>query len=90
MCLDHQPTRDANGKPLPAVTGKHYNHAQCKNMETKRKVCWIAGPPSCAGSSARRNPTIWNSVSRREGCRRSRDATDVTNREAAICWDGAA
>jgi len=37
-CLDHQPTRDANGKPLPAVTFKHYNHAQCKNMEAKRKV----------------------------------------------------
>ena len=36
--LDHQPTKDANGKPLPAVTGKHYNHAQRKNMEAKRKV----------------------------------------------------
>jgi hypothetical protein len=52
-CLDDQPTRDANGKPLPAVTGKHYNFAQRKNMEAKRKVPdrW---PPSCAGSSARR------------------------------------
>ena len=59
-CLDHQPTRDANGKPLPAVTGKHYNYAQRKNMEAKRKVLdrWAADR---AGSSARRNPSIWNS-----------------------------
>ena len=43
-CLDHQPTRDANGKPRPAVTGKHYNYAQRKNMEAKRKVLdrWAA------------------------------------------------
>jgi hypothetical protein len=43
-CLDHQPTRDANGKPLPAVTGKHDNYAQRKNMEAKRKVLdrWAA------------------------------------------------
>ena len=43
-CLDHQPTKDANGKPLPAVTGRHYNHAQRKNMEAKRKVLdrWAA------------------------------------------------
>ena len=43
-CLDHQPTRDANGKPLPAVTGTHYNYAQRKNMEAKRKVLdrWAA------------------------------------------------
>ena len=38
--LDHQPTKDANGKPLPAVTGKHYNHAQRKNMAEKRKVLY--------------------------------------------------
>jgi integrase len=37
-CLDHQPTKDANGKPLPAVTGKHYNQAQLKNMKQKRAV----------------------------------------------------
>ena len=37
-CLDHQPTKDAQGKPLPAVTGRHYNHAQRKNMEAKRRV----------------------------------------------------
>lgn len=45
-CLDDQPTRDANGKPLPAVTGKHYNYAQRKNMEAKRKVLdrWAAEP----------------------------------------------
>jgi integrase len=43
-CLDHQPTKDANGKPLPAVTGKHYNHAQRKNMQEKRRVLdrWAA------------------------------------------------
>ena len=74
MCLDHQPTRDAK----QAAACGHYNYVQHKNMEAKRKV------PSCAGSS------IWNGVSRREGWHRSRDATDVTNREAAICWDGAA
>ena len=39
-CLDHQPTKDANGKPLPAVTGKHYNHAQRKNMQYKRRVLY--------------------------------------------------
>jgi integrase len=39
-CLDHQPTRDANGKPLPAVTGRHYNHAQRKNMQEKRRVLY--------------------------------------------------
>jgi integrase len=37
-CLDHQPTKDANGKPYPAVTGKHYNQAQLKNMKQKRAV----------------------------------------------------
>jgi hypothetical protein len=42
-CLDHQPTKDANGKPLPAVTGRHYNHAQRKNMQL-----------SCAASPASR------------------------------------
>jgi len=43
-CLDHQPTKDAQGKPLPAVTGRHYNHAQRKNMEAKRRVLdrWAA------------------------------------------------
>ena len=39
-CLDHQPTKDANGKPLPAVTAKHYNHAQRKNMQDKRRVLY--------------------------------------------------
>jgi hypothetical protein len=37
-CLDHQPTKDTHGKPLPAVTGRHYNHAQRKNIEDKRRV----------------------------------------------------
>jgi integrase len=39
-CLDHQPTKDANGKPLSAVTGKHYNHQQRKNMAEKRRVLY--------------------------------------------------
>jgi hypothetical protein len=63
-CLDHQPTRDANGKPLPAVTGKHYNYAQRKNMEAKRKVLdrWaaeprrIVGPPSWQSRPGSRRP----------------------------------
>jgi hypothetical protein len=29
-----------HGKPLPAVTGKHYNHAQRKNMQYKRRVLY--------------------------------------------------
>jgi hypothetical protein len=43
-CLDHQPTRDAHGKPLPVVTGRHYNLAQRKNMQDKRRVLdrWAA------------------------------------------------
>ena len=65
-CLDHQPTRDANGKPLPAVTGKHYNYAQRKNMEAKRKVLdrWAAEPRRIVGTpswqsrpGSRRPPT---------------------------------
>ena len=34
---------DANGKPLPAVTGKHDNYAQRKNMEAKRLTAMFAG-----------------------------------------------
>ena len=30
----------SNGKPLPAVTGKHYNHAQRKNRQDKRRVLY--------------------------------------------------
>ena len=41
-CLDHQPTRDANGKPLPAVTGKHYNYAQRKHGSQAQGVGSLA------------------------------------------------
>jgi hypothetical protein len=72
----------------PPVTGKHYNHAQRKNMEAKRNVLdrWaaelrrIVGTPESVDLEQRLAVTQ----------RRSRDATDVTNREAAICWEGAA
>ncbi len=65
-CLHHQPTKDANGKPLPAV--RHYNHAQRKTCWTSAARC-IVGPPSRAGSSVsrcKRKPSIRNSVSRRD------------------------
>jgi integrase len=53
-CLDHQPTKDAQGKPLPAVTGRHYNHAQRKNMEDKRRVLdrWATNCKRIIGESA--------------------------------------
>jgi integrase len=38
LCLDHQANKDENGKPLPAVTRKHYNHAVRKRVAEKRKV----------------------------------------------------
>jgi hypothetical protein len=34
VCLDHQPTRDANGKHY----SKHYNHAQRWAAELRRIV----------------------------------------------------
>ena len=58
-------------------------------MEAKRKVLdrWAAELRRIIGTP---ESVDLEQLSRREGCRRSRDATDVTNREAAICWDGAA
>jgi hypothetical protein len=35
-CLDHQPMPKASR--CQAITGRHYNHAQRKNMEAKRRV----------------------------------------------------
>jgi len=38
LCLDHQASKDENGKPLPAVTNKVYNLATKARVERKRKV----------------------------------------------------
>ena len=38
LCLDHQASKDENGKPLPAVTRKVYNLATKARVERKRKV----------------------------------------------------
>jgi hypothetical protein len=38
LCLDHQPNKDENGKPLPAVTGKVYNLATRARVAKKREV----------------------------------------------------
>jgi integrase len=38
LCLDHQANKDENGKPLPAITRKHYNLATKKRVAEKRKV----------------------------------------------------
>jgi integrase len=38
LCLDHQMSKDENGKPLPAVTNKVYNLATRNRVEKKRKV----------------------------------------------------
>ena len=38
LCLDHQASKDETGKPLPAVTRKHYNLATKKRVTEKRKV----------------------------------------------------
>jgi integrase len=38
LCLDHQASKDENGKPLPAVTRKVYNLATCARVAKKRKV----------------------------------------------------
>jgi integrase len=38
LCLDHQPNKDENGKPLPAVTRKHYNLATRIVLTKKRAV----------------------------------------------------
>ena len=44
LCLDHQPSKDENGKPLPAVTRKHYNLATRIVLKKKRDVLdpWAA------------------------------------------------
>jgi integrase len=38
LCLDHQSSKDENGKPLPAVTRKHYNLATRIVLKKKRDV----------------------------------------------------
>jgi integrase len=38
LCLDHQSNKDADGKPLPAVTRKVYNLATRVRVEKKREV----------------------------------------------------
>jgi integrase len=38
LCLDHQASKDENGKPLPAITRKVYNRATKIMVEKKRKV----------------------------------------------------
>ena len=44
LCLDHQPSKDENGKPLSAVTRKHYNLATRIVLKKKRDVLdpWAA------------------------------------------------
>lgn len=57
-CLDHQPTKDANGEPLPTVTGRHYNLAQRKSMQDKRRVLygWAAERRRIIGDPAEVKP----------------------------------
>ena len=38
LCLDHQASKDENGKPLPAVTRKVYNRATRIHVAKKREV----------------------------------------------------
>jgi integrase len=38
LCLDHQPTKDEDGNPMPAVTTKVYNLATKIKVAKKRKV----------------------------------------------------
>lgn len=38
LCLDHQATKDENGKALPAITAKVYNLDVEARVERKRKV----------------------------------------------------
>jgi integrase len=38
LCLDHQASKDENGKPLPAVTNRVYNLATAARVARKRKV----------------------------------------------------
>jgi integrase len=38
LCLDHQASKDENGKPLPAVTKRVYNRSVIGRVERKRKV----------------------------------------------------
>lgn len=44
LCLDHQPSKDENGTPLPAVTRKVYNKATRIMVERKGEVldAWAA------------------------------------------------
>ena len=38
FCLDHQTSKDENGRPLPAITRKVYNLATRARIEKKREV----------------------------------------------------
>jgi hypothetical protein len=38
LCLDHQASKDENGKKLPAITKKVYNKATRKRVNEKRRV----------------------------------------------------
>jgi integrase len=38
LCLDHQASKDENGKPLPAITGRVYNLATTARVARKRAV----------------------------------------------------
>ena len=38
LCLDHQASKDENGKPLPAITSRVYNLATTARIARKRKV----------------------------------------------------
>ncbi len=38
LCLDHQASKDENGKPLPAVTNRVYNRAVRIRVAKKREV----------------------------------------------------
>ena len=46
-------TTNANDKPLPAVTGKHHNHRQRKNMQDKRCVPYRRAAHGSALSASR-------------------------------------
>ena len=52
----------------------------------RRKLITLLG----GAAAIRRSGTASRGVRDAVTQRRSRDATDVTNHEAAICWDGAA
>jgi integrase len=44
LCLDHQASKDDDGKPLPAITRKVYNLATSDRVDEKRAVLdrWAA------------------------------------------------